>query len=252
MKVTNGTDTLLTSDFATGIRDWTPLGGHWEAGDGVLKQTDTGKNFHLTAGSRKWADYTIHLKARKTGGEAGFLVMFHVQDRSHFGWFNLGGLKNTAAAVQMAAGGEALTIGAASPFVVETGRWYDIRVELNGLDIKCYVDDKLIVHATDTPLSSTDPLFAAASRVDTTGEVILKVVNAISIPEQINIDMSSLGPVATEASLDLLQGDPESQNSVENPDRIAPQHSQIENVSNKFAHEFPGNSISVIRFKSHP
>ena len=33
---------------------------------------------------------------------------------------------------------------AQQPGSIETGRWYDIRVEVKGSNIKCYLDGKLI------------------------------------------------------------------------------------------------------------
>ena len=47
------------------------------------------------------------------------------------------------------------------PGSIETGRWYDIRIELTGKNIKCYLDGKLIHDVTPPALKS---LYASASR----------------------------------------------------------------------------------------
>ena len=60
------------------------------------------------------------------------------------------------------------------PGKIETGRWYDIRIELSGGRIRCYFDGKLI-HDIAHPVFK--PLYAVASRVDATGDVVLKMVN---------------------------------------------------------------------------
>jgi alpha-L-arabinofuranosidase len=249
LKVTAGDKVLFASDFSQGVKGWTASAGKWETGDGALKQTDLATTPHLTAGDPDWGDYTLSVKAKKDGGNEGFLIMFHVKDKTHFSWFNVGGWGNSKSSIEVADGGTANTIGDSLPFKVETGKWYDIRVEVKGFDIKCYVDDKLIVSAQDTPVQPAEPLFAAASRVDSTGEVILKVVNVQAAPQKIEIDLTGMPTVAKTAAIEVLQGSPQGQNSVEEPTKYAPQASMIDDAGPKFVHEFPANSVSVIRLK---
>jgi alpha-L-arabinofuranosidase len=111
------------------------------------------------------------------------------------------------------------------------------------------VDDKLIAQAMDTATQPTEPVFVVASKVDSTGEVILKVVNVVDAPENLEINLQGMPSVAKTATLEMLQGDPQVQNSVESPKKIAPQQATIDVPGPKFTHEFPPNSISVIRFK---
>ena len=72
------------------------------------------------------------MKAKKDSGDEGFLILFHVKDGQHFGWFNVGGWGNTKSGIEKADGGNASPIGESNPFKVETGKWYDIRVEVKG------------------------------------------------------------------------------------------------------------------------
>ncbi len=247
LKVTEGDKTLYTSDFATGTRGWRMNQGEWEAGDGVLKQTDAAAEDSITTGDRKWGDYTLSLKARKTGGDEGFLILFHNKDKTHFGWVNIGGWGNTQTAIEIADGGRQATVGEPAQFTVETNKWYDIRIELKGLDVKTYVDDKLIVQATATPGQPAAPLFAAASKVESTGEVILKVVNTVNVPQQLKIDLTNVGNLAKEATYEQLTGEADVQNTVAEPTRIAPTTGKIDDAGTSFTHEFPGNSVTVIR-----
>ena len=66
-------------------------------------------------------------------------------------------------------------IGPAVDGRIETGRWYDIKVENIGNRIRCYLDGKL-VH--DARRGELDSMYAVASRAKHNGDVILKVVNA--------------------------------------------------------------------------
>jgi alpha-N-arabinofuranosidase len=111
------------------------------------------------------------------------------------------------------------------------------------------VDDKLIVQATDVPAQPTETLFAAASRVDSTGEVILKVVNTVGAAQTIQINLQGVNNIAKDAAVEILQGDPNEQNSIDAPAKIAPAQTNIDNAGPSFVHEFPANSVSVIRLK---
>jgi alpha-L-arabinofuranosidase len=249
LKVTQEGKTLFTSDFATGLAGWKPAGGKWEVGGSVLAQTDTSRECRITTGDPAWQDYTLSVKARKTGGDEGFLVLFHAADRRHFGYFNVGGWGNTKSAIQITNGGSAMITGETSPFTIESGIWYDIRVEVKGRDIKCFVNDKLIVQAIDEPMPPAQTLFAAASRIDSTGEVILKVVNVVGTAQQIEINLQGVGSIGKQATVEVLQGDPQVQNTVDAPTAIAPTQQKIENAGNRFTHVFPADSVSVIRLQ---
>ena len=50
---------LFASDFENGLKGWMPSGGQWEASEGVLRQTDSSKDFRITAGQSDWRR-TIH------------------------------------------------------------------------------------------------------------------------------------------------------------------------------------------------
>ena len=127
IKVTRGDKTLFESDFAKGLEGWRTIGGQWKAESGVLRQTGRQTDVRAIAGERSWDNYTYTLKARKLGGAEGFLIMFRVQDPRAKAWWNLGGWGNTKHAIEM--GG---IIGNEVPGRIETGRWYDIRIELHG------------------------------------------------------------------------------------------------------------------------
>jgi alpha-L-arabinofuranosidase len=248
--VTQAGKTLFASDFNEGLKGWKPTKGSWEAKDGVLSQTDVKQEPHIVTGDGNWQDYTLDVKARKTAGNEGFLILFHALDKNNYLWFNVGGWGNTKSAIQQARdGSEAELISEYAPFTVEPDKWYDIRVECKGLGIKCYVDDKLICQATEAPAKPTEPIFAAASRVDSTGEVILKVVNVVGVPQQLEINLQGVPSISKDATIQTLQGDPWVQNSVDEPTKIAPKTGNIDDAGTKFVHEFPADSVTVIRLK---
>ena len=194
------------------------------------------------AGNKDWTDYTFSLKARKLGGAEGFLILFRVKDENQKSWWNIGGWGNSRHAIEI--GGE---VGQSVPGRIETGRWYDIRIELSGSSIKCFLDDKL-VHDVKTPTMRS--LHASATRVQSTGEVILKVVNASSRELATDVAFEGVARLAGPASaIVLTSGKPSDENSLEHPTRVAPVACSIEVAGGAIRHTFPGNSVTVIRVK---
>ena len=64
------------------------FGGAWKTEEGTYRQTDEGEDRRLTFGDPKWTDYTLSLKARKTGGAEGFLILFRVRDMTRNAFMN--------------------------------------------------------------------------------------------------------------------------------------------------------------------
>ena len=128
-------------------------------------------------GDPKWTDYTVTLKARKTGGKEGFLILWHATDGDNYNWWNIGGWGNTRTQCEVATAGGREAYGRESRFTVETNKWYDLRLEVHGGTMKGYINDKLVTQATDRPEFKGPPVFATATYATGTHEVIVKVVN---------------------------------------------------------------------------
>jgi alpha-N-arabinofuranosidase len=95
----------------------------------------------------------------------------------------------------------------------------------------------------------TQTLFASSSRDKASGDVILKVVNAAETPQQVEISLDGVKSVGKTAKLELLTGGLNDVNSIAEPMKVAPKSSTIDAGTN-FVREFPGNSVSVIRFSA--
>ncbi len=213
-----------------------------------LTQDSESADCRFVIGDPKWTDYSFRLKARKLGGAEGFLVLFHVQDKGNFLWWNIGGWGNTRTAIERSTDGAKRDVGNAVPMAIETGRWYDIRVEVAGRRIRCYLDDKLITEAIDGP-SHLDPLYATASRDIASGDVIVKVVNVTAAPQALQVDLQGLKSVHG-GTAQVLQGAPGDINTLEEPRRIAPRSMPLTTLSPQFAHTFPPYSVSVLRVRT--
>lgn len=127
--------------------------GRWSLEDGVLRQASMATDQRWVFGDREWTDYEFTLKARKEGGNEGFLILFRVADAEEnaFYWFNLGGWGNARSAVERGLGdGQRWgVVGPNVPLTIETDRWYDLRLRCEGRRIQCWVDGEQVLDFTD-------------------------------------------------------------------------------------------------------
>jgi alpha-L-arabinofuranosidase len=240
--VTSEGKTLYSSDFSEGTKGWKFLGnGDWSVVDGALRQNSENQNVRAIMGDKSWKDYTFTVKARKLGGAEGFLILFHVNNDDEKSWWNLGGWGNTQHGIEK---DEVVTQVLGH---IETDRWYDIRIEVKGSTIKCYLDDKLIHDVKHTTIPS---LYASATRDSKTGELILKVVNgsAEKIETAIHLKGKAAATLApTAKSIVLTSGSPTDENTLDTPTKVSPKTETIAIPASSFQHVFPGNSLTVLR-----
>jgi len=242
IKVTKGGQTLFESDFTKGTEDWKFFGGDWKVKDGVLQQTAGGDNIRAFIGDKSWTDYTLSLKARKLGGAEGFLISVRMQNEEDKSWWNIGGWGNSHHALEM--GGIA---GNDAPGRIETGKWYDIRIELKGAAIKCYLDGKLI---HDVQYQPQKALYASATQAKGKSEVILKVVNVSEQDQDTEINLGGAKKVSPKATaIVLASANPADENTLETPSKVVPIQRIIETAAPSFRHTFPANSVTVLRLK---
>jgi alpha-L-arabinofuranosidase len=230
---------LFASDFSKPAEGWQTEGGRWSVVDGAYRQSDqaVGVSFF---GDKNWSDYTLTLKARKLSGAEGFLVAFgrKGEDRN---WWNIGGWGNQEHGIEFNQNG----IGRRVPGMVEANRWYDIKVELAGRRLRCYLDGKLI---HDEIAASPNRFFALAGRDEKSGELVVKAINAGSEPISATLKIEGASRLAAEASMTVLKSERGSDNnSLENPTRVAPVASTIAIAGSTFNHDFPGYSLTVLR-----
>ena len=128
------------------------------------------------------------------------------------------------------------------PAPIQTGRWYDIVLEVGYDKVDCYLDGQLL-------MSYTEPqkLFSIAGRDNKTGDIILKVVNAGATPYETAIQLKDAEP-GGQAELFTLRSDSlTSENSFTDPVKYIPVKTMVSGVGADFNLSFPPYSISVLR-----
>jgi formylglycine-generating enzyme required for sulfatase activity len=118
--------------------------GKWWLGRGSVEQRGLGQGWFITFGDTNWTDYTVSVKAKKTGGKEGFRVIFAHDGGNKYYLFNVGGKNNTKHCIEKHLPGKAPQYVKEVNGKVEQGPTYDIKVELKGRNIRCFVDNKLV------------------------------------------------------------------------------------------------------------
>jgi len=231
---------IYRSDFSSNMNAWRPVSGEWKIVDGALRQESNANDCRIMIKDLTSADCTIELKARKISGAEGFLILFRTPNDQIKSWWNIGGWGNSRHAIESS--------GAAGQDVagkIETGRWYDIRMELKGNTIKCFLDNKLI---HDLKLPAQRALYAVASRAEKNGELIVKVVNVTDEAVETQINLAGLKNPPASASVNVLTApDGAAENTLDEPKKVYPKTQTVNITGTSLVHSFPAQSVSVIR-----
>jgi alpha-L-arabinofuranosidase len=233
---------LFASDFSGDTNGWRFVGnGDWSVQEGALRQMAVKPHVCAFIGDKSWKDYTIQLKARKLGGREGFLIPFHIQADEDRTWWNLGGWDNKYHAIGWNEADDRIDGS------VETGRWYDIRVQIAGDRVQCWLDGKR-VHDVRRARLATRAIYASATTDRASGDIILKVVNTAAGPTETAIDLKGIRRLPGKAqAMVLTSASPTDENSLAEPRKIAPRAEDLTVSGTKFTHSFPGNSVTVLR-----
>ncbi|MFF5426717.1 MULTISPECIES: alpha-L-arabinofuranosidase C-terminal domain-containing protein [unclassified Streptomyces] len=235
--------TLLKDDFSAGASRWTPAAGRgtWAVQDGAYVQTDeAAEDTLVTAGDPGWHDYDLKVRATKKSGKEGFLVAFGVRGTGNHYWWNLGGWGNTRSAVEKAADGGKQTL-LEHPTTIETGRAYDIRVQVRGRQVTLYLDGQKWGSFTDD--KAAEPFRQVVTRDK--GDLVVKVVNAQATAARTSIDLGT-SKVAPTARVTTLSGAPDAVNSAD-AHPIRPRTSTLEGIGRTFTYTFPAHSVTFLR-----
>lgn len=247
IKVTRGEEVLFADDFSAGARAWRVFKGDWAAVDGAYRQSSTDIDCRSTTGNAGWSDYTYSLKARKLDGAEGFLIMFGVRDDANWYWLNLGGWGNVRHGIEKCLGGSKTMLGPSPAGSIETGRWYDIRIELQGARIRCYLDGELIIDVFDEGPQS---LYASATRDEGSGEIIVKVVNYSDQAQETTVRLDGVNRVQADATAVVLTApSPDAENSLDEPRKVAPVKNSFHCPGPAFGYTFVPYSLTVLRIR---
>ena len=136
--------------------------------------------------------------------------------------------------------------------MVETGRWYDLKLEVTGNHVRGFVDGKLVTDTNEAPASAPLPVIASATYTASNHTVFVKVVNPGNDPVDMDIRLRGVGKVEPKGTAIVLAGDPSAVNTVEHPMNIAPKQEAITNASTSFRRTFLPHSFTLLRLTIKP
>jgi len=147
-----GTSVLSAAGPLGRFADWTESKGKWKHKDNVFAQFDISENCYAFGKFDKWTDYTYEVQGRKISGEEGFLIVFRAIDTNRFYYWNLGGSGNKCSAIRQQ--GPNSRVSSKIPGSIQTGKWYDIKIQVRGPSIRCYLNKRLIHSIADRGIKS--------------------------------------------------------------------------------------------------
>jgi alpha-L-arabinofuranosidase len=249
--VTSNGVTLYQSDFANqGTNGWRVVNGAWSVGNGVYQQTSaTTTDCRSTTGNTNWANYTISLRARKTGGSEGFLILVDWLDDNNWTWWNVGGWNNTKDGVEQNVNGSKTTLAQVNQAAITNDTWYDISVQVTSSNFLCYLDG-VLVQTVSNPVNS-GALYTSSSFLRASNQIIIKAVNPSSASVATTFNFSGVDSIAANATMiQLTSGSPIDLNSFAAPKNVAPVTSTISKAGTNFTITLPANSLSVLRLNA--
>jgi len=153
LKVTAGDKVLLTKTLAEGLTDFDLSGGgQWKVTDNVLQQSSTAATgMNIFTGDKAWTDYVVTVQARKVSGTEGFSLAVRALDSKNFACLNVGGWGNTKAQFGITTNANFAEIGDNTPMKVDTGRWYEVKIDVKGDQATGFVDGVKVATARLVP-----------------------------------------------------------------------------------------------------
>ena len=104
--------------------------------------------------------------------------------------------------------------------------------------------------ARPEPAGPFDGVYATASREDSSGDIILKLVNVQAAAQPLKVNLLGVDRVAKEARGEVLSAELGAMNSVAEPTKVAPRLFAINDAGTSFTQELPAHSVTVLRLKT--
>ncbi|MEK4064275.1 MULTISPECIES: alpha-L-arabinofuranosidase C-terminal domain-containing protein [Paenibacillus] len=202
----------------------------------------------LELGPTHWTDYTLSLKAVRTGGTKGFVLYFGKADEQNHLFWEIGGWQNQDSIVASIAQGRNSVL-THTLFTVESDVEYNLTLEVSGRQIRTYIDGELI-NETEDKLLVIEPLYYTASVEHSTGDMILKTVNMQEVSIAAEIVLEGLTDKRLSIEVYEMSGhQPEDENSFKQPMLVSPKQKALQTEGSSFVYEFPKQSVTVMRLR---
>ncbi len=240
-------NTILTDNFSS-VANFTTSGGTWTAAGNLLSQSVLTSDYRAINKTQiPDSTYTFTCKARKTGGNEGFNIIFGYKDNRNYYKWNLGGWTNTKHAIQQVLGGETLTLTSVAGSV-DANVWYDIKIEVNKSQVSCYLNNVLIHSFTCAP---TNLVYTAASLDEQSKQLFVKVVNTEAFDKNIALSFRGFttGNIFGNATV-LTSASVLDENSLTATTKVVPVTTTINATGTNLLYTFKANSVTILKINT--
>ncbi len=243
-------------DIDTFWWDWEKAtDGDFKVADGKLIQQSTEMAYSNNGsvayfGDSDWENYTYTLEATKLDGTEGFIIPFAVEDKDNNFFWNIGGWDNSVSTLQQIENGVKTDriSGTTKPFTVETGKTYQLKVVVNGRNVKCYIDNELYVDYNSGSECEAE-LYHVVSK-DDNGDLIIKLVNVTDSGRTIAINIDGY-KIADNAVIYQVKGESlEDDNILAQKEDCIMEQFEKSGFKESFNYSVPKYSVTVIRIKA--
>ncbi len=245
-------ETLYSNDFSDNSLSGTKSpGGRFSVRGGALFQSNvaapaneiTGDVIYLA--DIKSNHYTMTFKAKKTGGNEGFIIPFAVGDEQNFYHWNIGGWNNTVSCIEYTVNNvkSGIVDTTNKPFTVETNREYEIKIIVDGCNIKGYIDGELMI---DYDAVQARGLYTVVGEDD--DDIIVKLVNTTNEAIPLFIDLSSATSFSGKAEVESIDFVSAGTVNTSNSEKVSIKDGEVTvKLRGAFEFELDGYSMAVIR-----
>lgn len=162
---------------------------------------------------------------------------------------NFGGWLNTAHGIEQNSPNNPLV---KLPGTIETNRWYDVEITLEGDRVSAKLDGKTIFDRVTVAVTpSAGPGVAMVSGYDKqTGEIIVKCVNPVAEACFLQLKLSGADVPAQQARRIMLTGKGSDINDLDHPDRVSPVEDRIAVPGAVVKLDLKPNSLTILRVKA--
>ncbi len=234
---------------------WDPKSGNWKASAGEIVQTGGQQPAMIVCPEPINSDkYTFNVKAKKNSGAEGFMVMFGYKDAANYQWFNVGGWSNTQNNVEQAIDGYRVPLCKDRRYSVDSDRWYDLKVEIEGDSVCCYIDGKLDLSCKTQKSTALEGVYASTTIDDDGKMMYVKVVNVGEgyADGVINLSNCQIDD-SQEDALQLIRLSAEKgteENTIADPEHIYPVLGEVKSGKSNDVHfKVPAYSVNIIKIR---
>ena len=256
--VNNDTGEILgEDDFSKNTFWWNwecVTDGDFKVKNGKLFQSSTEMEYSLNGsvayfGEDTWENYTYTLKATKLDGAEGFIIPFAVKDKDNNFFWNIGGWDNTVSCLQEISNSSKAgqIIGTVKEFTAETGKTYELKITVDGRNVKCYIDGELYVDYTVGSDGEAEAYHVVST--DESGDIIIKLVNVTERNRSFAVNVKN-AEIADEATVYQVKGETLGDDNIlgEKEDCIM-EEITLSGLGENFNFVAPKYSVTVIRLK---